>query len=159
MLSLPQTSMRQPFTPFIIWITHHSLEDQHTGQMQTLTRSYSRSMMIPSSQIKYGDHVLGSGAQGVVYRAEWNHRPVVLKLLHIRQDTAEKLEFLQELDVWRCVLKSRVLDISDINHRNIQHPNSIALYGAVDDSGKIGYVMEYCHNGSLYQNCERERDI
>jgi serine/threonine protein kinase len=106
--------------------------------------------MIHSSQIKYGDHVLGSGAQGVVYRAEWNHRPVVLKLLHIRQGAAEKNEFMRELDVWRCVLKSRVLDITDLNHRNIQHPNAIALYGAVDDSGKIGYVMEYCRNGSLY---------
>ena len=35
-------------------------------------------------------------------------------------------------------------------YRDIQHPNSVSLYGAVDDSGKVGYVMEYCPNGSLY---------
>jgi hypothetical protein len=26
----------------------------------------------------------------------------------------------------------------------------ISLFGAVGDSGEVGYVMEYCPNGSLY---------
>ena len=34
--------------------------------------------------------------------------------------------------------------------RNIHHPNSISLFGVVDDLDKCGYVMEYCQNGNLY---------
>ena len=39
---------------------------------------------------------------------------------------------------------------SDMMCRNIHHPSSVSLFGAVDDSEKCGYVMEYCHNGNLY---------
>jgi hypothetical protein len=65
--------------------------------------SLLKSGMIQSSQIEYNTgHMLGAGSQGVVYRARWNSRDVVLKLLHIRQDADEKQEFLRESEVWRC---------------------------------------------------------
>jgi hypothetical protein len=59
--------------------------------------------LIPASQIAYNhDQELGSGAQGIVYRAQWKSRDVVFKKLLVRQDTSEKRAFLDELEVWRC---------------------------------------------------------
>jgi hypothetical protein len=61
-----------------------------------------KSGMIQLSQIEYSArNKLGSGAQGVVYRARWNSRDVVLNLLHNRKNADEKREFLRELEVWR----------------------------------------------------------
>jgi serine/threonine protein kinase len=43
---------------------------------------------------------------------------------------------------------------SDLKYsRNIHHTNIIQLYGAVEEAGECGYVMEYCPNGSLYLFC------
>jgi len=85
---------------------------------------------------------IGTGASGVILKGKWAasaNQVVAIKLF--KGNTQVKQDFIHELRLL-CSLR---------------HPNLVAVYGAIMEEPRYGYVMEYCSNGSLYRIIEKQQ--
>lgn len=79
---------------------------------------------------------IGSGSFGTVYRAEWHHSDVAVKVLADQDFHEDKLkEFLREVSIMK----------------RVRHPNVVLFMGAVTKSPHLSIVTEYLPRGSLYR--------
>ena len=91
--------------------------------------------IIPRSELQLEDRVIGRGGFGEVYAGLWRGTPVAFKkLLYQQMSKKHKESFKTEIKV-----------LATINH-----PNTVKMFGAVIEDGKIGIVMEYLQR-SLFQ--------
>jgi hypothetical protein len=103
-LAVQCTTALQSNSPSTISSIQQNSPIQQSPTTSRTVRGSHGVLMIPASQIEYSpnEHLLGSGAQGLVFRAKWKSRDVVFKqLLSGHQDEREKRQFLRELEVWK----------------------------------------------------------
>ena len=84
--------------------------------------------IIPFEDLDLQPQIIGRGAFAEVYAAVWHETPVAFKQL-IYQGMSKKRcdSFVQEVKI-----------LGELNH-----PNTVKLFGAVVDNGHLGIVMEY----------------
>ncbi|MEC3982749.1 serine/threonine-protein kinase [Amycolatopsis sp. H20-H5] len=87
------------------------------------------------------DVLLGSGAMGIVWRAEdqWLHRPVAVKELHLQ--TTPDLAQLTDANT-RAMREGRIA-------ARLLHHNAIAVFDVVEDDGRPCLILEYLPSSSL----------
>ena len=78
---------------------------------------------------------LGKGAYGTVYRGEFNHAQVAVKVIEIDEgmDEEEVKKSLKEIAIMKVM----------------NHPNLVNFYGYKSDSKTLTIVLELCEGGSL----------
>ena len=91
--------------------------------------------IIPRSELQLEDRVIGRGGFGEVYAGLWRGTPVAFKKLLYQQMSKKRKESF----------KTEIKVLATINH-----PNTVKMFGAVIEDGKIGIVMEYLQR-SLFQ--------
>jgi len=79
---------------------------------------------------------LGQGNYGVVYKGEWQKKPVAIKVLNANDNSMEdKNEFKKEINLMM----------------QLKHCNIVGFYGtSVSRNGNAMLIMEYVAKGSLY---------
>lgn len=80
---------------------------------------------------------IGSGAAGLILKGMWNKQTVAIKLF---RGNIDKELFRNELTLL-CSLR---------------HPNIVAMFGAIMEEPRFGYVMEFCANGSLARMVDKK---
>tara|TARA_B000000477_G_scaffold93550_1_gene80570 strand:- start:1677 stop:2636 length:960 start_codon:yes stop_codon:yes gene_type:complete len=95
-------------------------------------RGRAESWELKHSEINIGN-IIGSGSNGVVYRAEWRGLTCAVKCLKHENNNHEYSDFINEIEV--------------ISH--LRHPNLILFLGACTMTDPLLLLYEYVDNGAL----------
>jgi len=81
---------------------------------------------------------IGSGAYGIVYKAEWRNLTVAVKQIKAEHVTQKQLnEFMSEMSILR---------------RLRAHPNVVLFMGVTFPPDPLSMITEFCGGGSLLGN-------
>jgi len=102
--------------------------------MSQINLGEAKNSIVPYSELQDMKEI-GSGAYGIVYRAEWRNLSVAVKQIRAEHVTQKQLsEFMSEMSILR---------------RLRAHPNVVLFIGVTFPPDPLSMITEFCDGGSL----------